>query len=327
MEDLQMAGSTYSSFKIYNDEFYDGMFEYVTQNLAAFNAASNNAIVLESFFKKGHYSMESLFATITDSVTRRDITSMAAATILGPSQKELVSVKLNGKIGPVDVTMDALKKADIAMDEFSYYLGQQVAKEKTKYQLNAVLGAGVAALLANADSTTSDASAAIGYGLMVDAMAQLGDAASEITCWVMHSKVYYDLVKAVITDKLFDITSFAIYNGSPITFGRPVIVTDCPHLTYTATGTKYRTLALTRGAVTCNESEKDLIAYDQVTGTENIMFRYQGEFAFNVGVKGFAWDVTNGGLNPEMTAVTTTTNWDRQVASVKMGPGAIILTT
>jgi len=302
------------------------MFEYVTQNLGAFNAAINNSIVLESFLKKGHYSLESFFSSISDVVTRRDITSTADATILGPAQQDLVSVKMNGKIGPVDITIDALKKAAIPMDEFSYYLGQQVGKEKTKYELNSIIGAGSAALLANADSTIDGTAAIISYDAMVDTMAAMGDAGEDVVAWVMHSKVYYDLVKNIIADKLFDITSFAVHTGTPITFGRPVIVTDSPYLTYEDTGTKYRTLALTTRGLTCSESERDLIDGQNITGGENIMFRYQGEFAFNVGVKGFAWDVPNGGINPVSADLITTTNWDRVVDSVKSGPGVILNT-
>lgn len=321
-----MAASNYTNLAIHSDEFYDGMFEYVTQNLGAFNAASNNAIVLESFLKKGHYSLESFFSSISGVVTRRDITSADAATIVGPSQSEIVAVKLNGKIGPVDLAVDALRKGNIPMDEFSYYLGQQVGLEKTKYELNSVLSAGTAACLANADATVDGTAAVISYSAMVDTMAKMGDAGTEVVAWVMHSKVYYDLVKAVITDKLFDLTSFTVYTGTPITFGRPVIVTDCPSLTYTATGTKYRTLALTTRSLVCNESERDLINGSIITGAENLVFRYQGEFAFNVEVKGHAWDQTNGGINPAAAALATSTNWDRVCSSVKLGPGVVLNT-
>ena len=71
--------STFANFKVYEDEFFDGMYEYVTQNLNAFNGASNNAIRLQSIFQKGNYTTESFFQDIANLIVRRDTSSTAAA--------------------------------------------------------------------------------------------------------------------------------------------------------------------------------------------------------------------------------------------------------
>jgi hypothetical protein len=52
--------------------------------------------------------------------------------------------------------------------------------------------------------------------------------------------------------------------------------------------------------------------------------RLQGEFAFNVGLKGFQWDVTNGGANPTDSALGTGSNWDLIAADIKDTSGIII---
>ena len=54
--------------------------------------------------------------------------------------------------------------------------------------------------------------------------------------------------------------------------------------------------------------------------------RYQGEYAYNMKVKGFTWDVTNGGANPTAAAVATATNWDKTVADDKNIGGVQLVT-
>jgi hypothetical protein len=54
-----------------------------------------------------------------------------------------------------------------------------------------------------------------------------------------------------------------------------------------------------------------------VTGLENLVIRLQGEYAINVGLRGFTWDTTNGGINPTAAALATAGNWDQTAASIK----------
>ena len=172
----------------------------------------------------------------------------------------------------------------------------------------------------------SAVSGTIAHTNLVDAMAMMGDASNNICCFVMHSKPYFDLVKQSITDKIFEVASYAIYSGSPITFGRPVVVTDCSYLfNATPDPDQYTTLALTTAAVTVNESEKDTVVSDIITGLDSLIFRVQGEFAYNLGVKGFKWKVATG-ANPTIANVTTTANWIKTTASVKGGPGIALIT-
>jgi hypothetical protein len=79
----------------------------------------------------------------------------------------------------------------------------------------------------------------------------------------------------------------------------------------------YNVLGLVQGAGLVKESEPDNVAFELVTGLDNLVYRYQGEYAFNVGVKGFQWDVTNGGVNPTDSDLSTATNWDKVATSYK----------
>lgn len=317
--------STFANFKVYEDEFFDGMYEYVTQNLNAFNGASNGAIRLLSALQKGNYTTEAFFQDIAGLIVRRDTTSTAAAAVVGPNQDENIAVKLNGRVGPVEVTVDALKKIGLDSREFSYMLGQQVGAQKTAYQLNSAIGALVAAG-GTAGYSKSATTGTITHTNLVDTLAMMGDASNNVVCFVMHSKPYFDLVKQSITDKIFEVASYAIYSGSPITFGRPVVVTDCAYLlNATPDPDQYTTLALTTGAATVNESEKDTVVSDIVTGLDSLVLRVQGEFAYTLGVKGFKWKTATG-INPTIANVTTTSNWVKTSASVKSGPGIALIT-
>lgn len=130
----------------------------------------------------------------------------------------------------------------------------------------------------------------------------MGDAANGITCWVMHSKAYFDLMSQAIADKIFEVSGVTIYEGSVATFNRPTIVVDSPALFTAGTPDTYSVLGLVENAIEVAESEERSIISDVVTGFENLILRIQGEYAFNLRLKGFAWDTVGGGVNPTDTA-------------------------
>jgi hypothetical protein len=88
--------------------------------------------------------------------------------------------------------------------------------------------------------------------------------------------------------------------------------------------TDYFTLGLTEGAMELENSEESTVLSDIQLGLENLVVRMQGEYAYNAKMKGFTWDVANGGKNPTTTALATGTNWDTVVASYKDYAGVVI---
>ncbi|MGH9339528.1 MAG: major capsid protein, partial [Acidobacteriota bacterium] len=58
----------------------------------------------------------------------------------------------------------------------------------------------------------------------------------------------------------------------------------------------------------------------------NLVMRIQGEYAYNLRLRGFAWDVTNGGANPTDSALGTSTNWDKAATADKSLAGIRIKT-
>lgn len=325
-----MAIGKASDFKVYQEYLQTRVNEVLTQNGQAFGAASGGAINLTTISRRGDYSYEAFFQSISGLVSRRDTTSTTAATDLSMTQAEMVSVKLNRKIGPIAQTRDAWRKIIARFDEteFSGLVGEQAAVAMQLEMLNTGLLAARAALVNQSNVAFTVASnGTLGTTGLVDGLAKFGDAADKIVAWVMHSKPYYDLVKNQITANINGVSNFNVANGSPVTLNRPVIVTDSDSLKVTSGSpavTDYYTLGLTANGVIVENTETEEVVVQDVTGLENLAVRIQGEFAYNLGLKGFQWDVGNGAANPNGTAVGTGSNWDPVRTSYKDYAGVVI---
>lgn len=311
---------------IYPELVHSGMTETLQQNTDAFNAATRNAIRMVPVRSQGDFKQESMFKNVANLVQRRDVSSTSPGNDDVSSEDlpidEHISVKLNRRIGPVDVTMDAFRKlsgdGSFNADVASFVLGQQAAKALMVDQLESGLTSARAAI-ANQAAVTIDYGATaspqsnLSTDRLVDLLALFGDAAGKIVMWVMHSKSYYDLVREQIAAKLTNVSDFNIATAMPITLNRPVLVTDSAALTSVGASpeqTQYHVLGLTADGLVLEESEETFVQTDVVTGKQNLVFRSQGETAYNVKVKGFRYDPANGGVNPDDTVLATGSNWD-----------------
>ncbi len=323
-----MAIGKSTDFIIYQEQFFGGATEVLEQNANGFNAASANCIQLIPSRLKGDYEKESFMKAISGIVSRRDITSTATVTDLALTQGEAVAVKVAKKIGPVANTLDSLRKIASDPQEFSFILGQQWGKSMALDQINTSI-AGVTAALTGVSALVNDVTSAttktVTHNHLVNTIAKMGDAGNRIAAFVMHSKTYYDLLNQSISDKIFEVASTSVFNGTVASLGRPVIVTDAPALLVAGTPNTYRTLALVEGAVTVKDSEEREVVSDLVTGLENLVIRIQGEYAYNLGVKGFTWDTANGGANPADAAIATSSNWDKVATDNKSCAGAVLV--
>lgn len=321
-----MAIGKQSDFKIYQEQFQDGAWEGLSRLTEGFNAASNGSIRLIPRDRVGNYVKQAFFKDVSGSVSRRDTTSVAAATDLPLTQDEFVSVKLDRKIGPHTQTLDALRKIGEDLETMSFVVGQMTAAHMQQNMIDVALLAVETAIqgqsAVNLD-ITGETTKNITHSALNRAIQKLGDFAPSIRLLVMHSQNYYDLVGQSIADNIFQVGGAAIVQGTPITFNRPVLVIDSPSLTdaNASLTDSYNVLGLVEDAVVVEESEAPVVWSDKVTGLENLVYRIQGEFAVNLGIKGFKWDTSNGGANPTDGALGTTTNWDLSVTNIKQGPG------
>jgi len=320
---------------IYPDLVHSGMVETLTQNTDAFNAASRNAIRLVTQLRMGDFHQESFFKNVSNLISRRLVNVSPANPAVAASAvpaDEHISVKVNRRIGPIDQTLDSFKKMGKNPDfeVLSFLLGEQIAKAMQVEQLNTGLRSVVAAILGQA-ALVADGVASPPKTLdtidLVNGLANFGDAADRVVLWVMHSKPYYDLVKDQIIRNVDGLSNFNVATGSAVTLNRPVLITDSAALISTGSPTStnlYHTLGLTVDATVLEDSEAPTIFNEVVTGQENLVTRLQGEFAYNVSCKGFKYDVTNGGVNPDDSTLATSTNWDSVMDSVKDLSGVAI---
>lgn len=325
-----MAVGKQSDFVIYEEQFFGGVTEVLDQNANAFNGASRDTIRLITRRHRGNYRQESFIKSISGLVTRRDLTSTSSATDTAIPMDENIAVKVARKIGPIGQTLNSWRKMSQDPGLLSLMIGRQAGQAILEDYLNSGLLALEAALDNVAALEEDDTAATITTAGMVDALSKFGDRSGAIRAWVMHSKPYFDLVKEQIAANIFEVAGFVVREATPITLGRPVIVTDSPSLVETdgvSTGIDaYSTLGLVAGGLEVSESEERDLVTEVVTGSEQLFGRLQGEFSFSVACKGFKWDVANGGANPADAALGLGSNWDAAATSNKDKAGVILKT-
>lgn len=319
-----MAIGKASDFKIYNDQFFGGMVEQAVQDTSLLGSVG---LAVRSRSIRGDYDYRSFLKKI-NGVSRRDTTSTSAASGIALTMDENISVKLARKIGPLEQTLDAWRKAalpfadastgDNGAQAFSRYLGAMLAKDVAVEMLDTSLIAAWKAIeQVSTNKFTIATNGTMTTSALVSGLALMGDAASRIKGWVMHSKVFYDLVQQQISANILQVSGGVVQSAMPVTLNRPVYVTDSASLKVTGTPDLYRTIGLVEDGIVIENSEQQEMAFTLVTGLENLVHRMQGEYAYNLSLLGFKWDVANGGANPNAAAVGTATNWDQTASSFK----------
>jgi len=325
-----MATGDYQTLQIYDEQVIGAMVETEAQAINVFNEASNYAITLTSKSLIGHYAKETFFDNTSSLVARRDITDVSTdVTDLDITADEIVSVKLNRRLGPIGKSEDAWRKIGKDNREMSRVIGVQFEKAKLKEMVDRACAALVNAIdnegnaVADVTSTTIDGVASTTHGALIEAQSQLGDRWSDIVAIVGHSNTLFDLQRnSLNTGALVEnIAGLVVNTGSVPTMGLPFIVSDSPSL---YSGNTYYVLLLTRAAAKVINSEETKIYATTITGKPNLIYRVQGEYAYNLGLKGYEW---GGGVNPTNEAVATGSNWTYNFASVKDGPGVLLKTT
>lgn len=312
-----------------------GMVEATMQFIDAFNDGSAGSIRLIEEDLEGDFNRENFFQLPSDLISRRDPTADTDIDTKKVTEDQNIGVKLNRRIGPLDMTMDSFKKIGVVAqnqrDTASLIFGREIARRTIEDKLNSSI-LGLRAALDGEAAVKHTASGALTTSDLIDGVAKFGDAGGEIVAWVMHSFAYYQLVKDQgVTKSIDGLSSVVLAGGSPATFGKPVIVTDSAALA-TSTGggsvpvvTTYHSLGLTRDALVCRNSEPMTVINEWTGGNDNIKLLWQGEYAFNVSCKGFQF--ATGTPNPDDAALGNSSNWTFVYDTLKNGAGVVIEST
>jgi len=314
-----------SDMKVFNEYLKNTTVETIAQMVEKFNAASNGAIRLTPQGIDGDFLQESLWAGLHSAQRRVDryaTNNAQSATAL--AQVQANSVKVAGGFGPILWEPSQLswiqKNPAEALEVISRNLSEAIMAD----QLNTAIAALVAAI-SNVAGATNDVSATAGvtYGAINGAHAKFGDASGLLVAQVMTGEVFHKLVGQNLANasQLFNSQSVNIVD----ILGRPVIVTDAPALYETGTPNKQKVLSLADSAAIVHDGSDVVTSVQTSNGKERIETTFQADYSFGLGLKGYAWDIANGGKSPTNAELATGSNWDMFVNSVKSSAGVITI--
>lgn len=318
-----------SDLAVYSEYAYSAMTEVLRQRIDLFNAAAGGTIQLRSAAHQGDFSDVAFFQKISGLVRRRNAYGSAAVAEKKMAHLVDTMVKVAAGTPPVRLDPGQFKWIRQNPEVAGAALGQQLAVDTMADMLNISLGVTYAAL-GQVASVKYDASAntspddTLSFGNLNNGQAKFGDQASSIAAWVMHSKPMFDLYGKNLANAqhLFNYGNINVVRDP---FGKLLVMTDSQNLVITGAPNKYAILGLVPGAVIVDQNG-DFMANEQTkNGDENIIRTYQAEWSYNVGVRGFAWDKTNGGKSPNDAALLTSTNWDRYATSDKDLAGVTVI--
>lgn len=317
-----------SDLAVYSEYAYSSMTQVLRQKIDLFNTATGGAIQLRAAAHQGDYSDVAFFAKISGLVRRRN--AYGSGNVSEKNMAHLVDtmVKVAAGTPPVRLDPGQFKWIQQNPEVAGAALGQQLAVDTMADMLNVGLGASYAALSAqtavvyDATGNTSPENT-LSFGNLNNGQAKFGDQASTISAWVMHSKPMFDLYGKNLTNSA-SLFTYGNINVMRDPFGKLLVMTDSQNLVITGAPNNYAVLGLVPGAVIIDQNNDYTANEEAKNGDENIIRTFQAEWSYNVGVKGFAWDKTNGGKSPNDAALLTATNWDKYATSHKDLAGVVV---
>lgn len=313
-----------SNMKVFNDYLQPAVIETLAQMVDKFNAASAGAIRLSTEGFTGDYLNESFWDAIHSAQRRVDryaTNATASATNLAQLQKN--SVKVAGGFGPVAFEPAQLTYISKNPAEAVEMASRNMAEAIMQDMLNTAIASLVAAI-ENQSSATNDAGTGdITYAVLNSAHAKFGDHSSAIVANVMDGTQFHTMIGENLTNtnRLFQAGNINVVDW----LGRAVVVTDAPALRETGSGADVKVLGLVRDAAVVHDANDLIVNTETSNGKERIESTFQADYTFGIGLKGYTWDLTNGGKSPTSAELATGSNWDLVASSIKHSAGVIAL--
>jgi hypothetical protein len=314
-----------SDMKVYNDEIVGNTIELLGQRIDQFNAASGGTILLSAATFMGDFSKESFFNQIASAKRRVDryaANNSQAATSL--TQSELVGVKVAGGFGPVLFEPAQLTWLQQDPGAAITAISTGFADALLADQLNTAVGCAVAAV-ENQAALVNDVSGSTGITQVAlnGSHAKFGDMSMMLQADVMTGSVYHRLVAEALnnSNRLFESTNVTVVD----ILGKIAVVSDIPALSEAGTPNKDKVLSVTAGGIIVDNASDIVSNLDTSNGKERIETTWQADYTFGVKLKGYAWDVANGGKSPLDAELFTGTNWDKAVTENKHTLGTLAI--
>lgn len=312
-----------ANLQVFNNTVQTTTTEMFAQQVELFNAATRGAITLGTKPNAGDYASMTKYQKLSGLVAERDIDSSASVSALDLVRILEGSVKVARRLGPVNLEPSNFDWILRSPDEPAAVASEQAAKDKLADMLNTAISAFVAATLNVGTTLYSDmgSSTTLTLSGLADGAQLLGDAAKNIACWIMHSKSWTELYKANLagTNMLFNYGNVAIA-ADPL--GRPIVITDSTDL---VNSSDYYSLGIVNGGIVVEDNSDLRVITVEAGMTQNITAYWQGQYSYNLGLKGYKWDESHGGNSPSDAAIAVGTNWDKTATSVKDCAGIIVI--
>lgn len=324
---------------LFNKQVQTVASETIDQQIKKFNSASGMTLILGSGLDIGDVIEKASYDLIKELIHRRDAYSDGAVPDTFIHQMLDVSIKVDRRVGPVSWIGEQFRRLKKSEEEAGMLIGEQMADGILQDFLNTLVGTLIASYQsaaydkkfdpseAGADKTyhkysnivNLDGGSNINPTLLAlnDGAALFGDRSNAIKTWLMDGTTYHRMIGEAITNenRLFEIGNI---NVSTDGLGRRYIVSDIPDLrqshyyesaitngalSYTRkayeNGNKTWILGLTTGAGMIRRGGiySDTIP---IVGRENLGKRWQGEYSFDISLKGYKY----GGLVDDKDAST-----------------------
>ncbi len=314
-----------SDLKVFSEYIKDATIETLNQDIEKFNAASAGAIVLSSGEFDGDFLQESFFKSLHSAQYRVDMYAANSAHAATPlAQNQINAVKVAGGFGPVlfePMQMDWIKSTPaVAIEMISRNMSEAIMSDMLNSAIAALVGA-----IGNNAGVVNDVSASggVNYTNLNNAHAKFGDRSSAIIANVMTGAVYHKLIGQNLTNanRLFQAGGVTIVD----ILNKAVIVTDAPALYKAGSPNKNYVLGLAAGAAAANGAGNIITNVQTDNGKERIETTYQANYNFGLALKGYAWDMANGGKSPTDAKLATGTNWDKVASSDKDTAGVLLV--
>lgn len=314
-----------SDMKVYNDDIVGTTIELLGQKTDQFNAASGGAIVLSTAAWRGDFSRESFFNQIASAKRRVDryaaIASQAATAL---TQGEHVGVKVAGGFGPV--LFEPAQMTWLNEDPASAIraISEGFSDALLADQLNTAVGSAVAAVSGQA-ALVNDVSATGGLTLNVlnNSHAKFGDQSQLLVADVMTGAAWHKLIDKALTNssRLFASGNVMVVD----ILGKRYVISDIPALYEAGTPNKSKVLSVVANGIIVDNASDIISNVDTSNGNTRIQTTWQADYTFGLKLKGYSWDVANGGKSPLDAELFTATNWDKAVAENKHTLGTLAI--
>jgi hypothetical protein len=314
---------------VFDDYVQQTITEVIAQQVDLFNAASAGTIVLTTKRNRGDFVHYSQFAEIANLIRRRDVYASGAVGSVALAMLQNMSVKVAAGTPPIAFNPSQFTWIQEAPELAGVVIGEQVAVGQFQDMLNAALRSARAAFatLGTPVLYTVASQGSLDLGALNRGAQKFGDRSQSIKAWVIHSTPLHDLYASALTNtnRLFVFGDVQVMTDG---FGRRFIVTDSPALYGGVTSpdvTDYYTLGLVENAIVVEDNGDFFSNLQTVNGDENITRSWQGEWTYNLSLKGYTWDTTAGGKSPTDAELAAGANWDKTATDVKNTAGVAIL--